>query len=100
MLLTAINYLKIITEFLGIPAGLLQGLYFRKDRPNFMNYGSLGSAVAHEISHIFTIAEYRNQGDLRDWWSPQSLDMYDKNARCLSNQYATFYLPEIGKYVS
>lgn len=65
-----------------------------------MNYGSLGSAVAHEISHIFTIAEYRSQGDLRDYWSPQSILKYVRNVECLSKQYATFYVPETGRHVS
>lgn len=57
--------------------------------------------MAHEISHILIAAEDRShQGNLRDWWTPQSLQKYDEHARCLSRQYANFNEPGFDKAVS
>ena len=35
------------------PAGTLDGLYFQSDRPAYMNYGTIGVAMGHEITHGF-----------------------------------------------
>lgn len=91
----------LIRSSLGIPAGLLHELYFAKDRPNYMNYGSFGTLMAHEMSHILIAAEDRShQGDLRDWWKPQSLQKYDEHARCLQRKYAIFNEPGFERIVS
>ena len=36
-----------------IPAGILQGTYYDYQRPNYMNFGAIGSIVGHEITHGF-----------------------------------------------
>lgn len=90
-----------LTVFAGIPAGLLHELYFAKDRPNYMNYGSFGTLMAHEISHILIAAEDRShQGNLRDWWTPQSLQKYDEHAQCLAKQFDRFSEPGFHRTVS
>lgn len=87
--------------FTGFPVGLFRGIYYQNDRPNYMNYGVLGSIIAHEISHIFIQVEYRDlMGELRSWWSTHSLFNYDEKLQCLSNQYGKFIIPELGKHVS
>nr|XP_023018365.1 neprilysin-2-like [Leptinotarsa decemlineata] len=81
---------------LTFPIGIFRGIYYRPDRPEYMNYGSLGTVISHEISHIFVEAEYGNfPGELRSWWSPNSLLNYDEKLQCLSNQYGNFAIPEL-----
>lgn len=43
-----VTLLCIMTE---LTAGILQDRFFSYDRPHFMNYGSLGFLIGHEITH-------------------------------------------------
>ncbi|KAJ8952571.1 hypothetical protein NQ318_006938 [Aromia moschata] len=82
------------------PVGIFRGLYYQPDRPDYMNYAILGSVIAHEISHIFMEAQYRDMpGDLRSWWSPTSLVLYDAKLQCLANQYGKFEVTEVNKHL-
>ncbi len=35
------------------PAGFLQGAIFNSEAPKYLNYGSLGTVMGHELSHGF-----------------------------------------------
>ena len=41
----------LFSPVLDIPAGILQGIFFSKLRPHYMNYGSVGYVIGHEITH-------------------------------------------------
>ena len=38
---------------INIPAGIIDGVYFDTDRPQYMNYGALGLVIGHELTHGF-----------------------------------------------
>merc|ERR1719341_1689805 len=45
---------------INFPAGFLDGVFFQEDRPLYMNYGSIGVVVGHEITHGFDDAGSQN----------------------------------------
>ncbi|XP_043285773.1 neprilysin-2-like [Venturia canescens] len=80
-----------------IPAGMLQGPYFNADRPNYMNYGSMGFIMGHEITH-----GYDDAGKLFDKngeyvrWGEKANKNWASSYRCLKNQYGKYTVPELG----
>lgn len=89
----------IATEF---PAGILQGVFFSKDRPQYANYGAIGSIIGHEITHGFDDEgrQYDADGNLIDWWEPETHEAFKRKAQCIIDQYANFSDPELNMTVS
>ncbi len=52
------------------PAGILQPPFFHADYDAAMNYGGIGTVIAHEISHAFDDqgSHFDARGNMRDWW--------------------------------
>ena len=55
-----------------IPAAVLQSV--SSDLPMYINYGTLGCIIGHEITHGFdnTGRNYNWEGNLEDWWDAES----------------------------
>lgn len=87
------------TEF---PAGILQGQFFRADRPRYMNYGAIGFVIGHEITHGFDDQgrQFDKQGNLVDWWKPDTKTAYLKKAKCIVEQYGNYTEPMTNLKVS
>ncbi|KAF5269286.1 hypothetical protein FQR65_LT02587 [Abscondita terminalis] len=84
------------------PAGILQGAFFDSNRPNYMNYGALGYVIGHEITHGFDDEgrQFDKDGNLNDWWSQNTTDMFKEKAECIVRQYENYVYPEIGKKIN
>jgi len=74
------------------PAGILDGVFFNADRPLYMNYGAIGFVVGHEITHGFDDQGSQKDGDgnLVDWWEPESKKRYLEKAQCIIDQYGNY----------
>jgi len=74
------------------PAGILDGVFFNPDRPQYMNYGAIGFVVGHEITHGFddTGSQKDGNGNLVDWWEPESKKRYLEKAQCIIDQYGNY----------
>lgn len=89
-------------NFSEIPATFLQEIFYSRNRPHYMNYGSMGFIIGHEITHGFddTGRFYDKEGNLFDWWTPESSDEFIKRTRCMIEQYENYPVKEVGLIVS
>ncbi|GFS48956.1 endothelin-converting enzyme homolog [Trichonephila inaurata madagascariensis] len=80
-----------------LPIGLLQEIFFSSGRPNYINYGSLGSILGHEFTHAFDNAGslYDEDGNYRMWWTEQSWKSYKEKTQCFVDQYNEYYEPKV-----
>jgi hypothetical protein len=63
-----------------IPAGMLQPPFFDMSRSKAWNYGGIGSAIGHEITHGFDDEGrmYDPEGNYKNWWSTEDEHTYTK----------------------
>merc|ERR1711899_164378 len=80
------------------PAGILQGIFFNKDRPNYMNYGSIGWVIGHEITHGFDDQgrQYNYEGNLDNWWELETFIKFLNKTNCIIQQYGNYTVKELG----
>ncbi len=71
------------------PAGILQPPFFNKDAPDAVNFGAMGMVVGHEITHGFDDEGRKldKAGNLRDWWSTDSAERFEKKSACVVQQF-------------
>merc|ERR1719153_1905715 len=57
-----------------------------------MNYGAIGSIIGHEITHAFDDegSQRDANGNLVDWWEPESKRRYLEKAQCIIDQYGNY----------
>ena len=74
------------------PAGILQPPFFNAKADDAINYGGIGAVIAHEISHGFDDQgrQFDAQGNLRDWWTPESAAKYKERADRIVQQYEEY----------
>ena len=74
------------------PAAILQAPFFDPNADAAVNYGGIGAVIGHEIGHGFDDQGRKSDGDgvLRDWWTTQDAENFQKLADALGAQYATY----------
>ncbi|CAJ0917326.1 21458_t:CDS:10 [Entrophospora sp. SA101] len=74
------------------PAGILQPPFFSAKAPEYINYGSVGMVVGHELTHAFDDSgrQYDASGRLTQWWSNDTIKEFKKKTICFIDQYSNF----------
>jgi predicted metalloendopeptidase len=71
------------------PASILQAPFFDLKADDAVNYGAIGGAIGHEISHGFDDqgSQYDGLGNLRDWWTKEDHTAFEAKTSMLVKQY-------------
>ena len=74
------------------PAAYLQPPFFDPDGDFSMNYGGVGMAIGHELTHGFDDegALFDLHGNLVNWWTPEDKVRFDEQTTKLAEQYDSY----------
>ncbi|XP_054157418.1 neprilysin-2-like isoform X2 [Oppia nitens] len=77
-----------------IPAGILRDVFYDNDRPQYINFGTIGYIIGHEITHAFDNvgAQFDEIGNARNWWKNETRSHYNTKAQCMIKQYSNYDL--------
>ncbi|XP_054159894.1 neprilysin-2-like [Oppia nitens] len=90
-------YYSAVENAIIFPAGILQGIFFNYHNPNYLNFGAIGTVIAHEITHAFDDIgkQFDQNGNNNNWWDSRTDSLFNNKSQCLINQYNNYVLPEI-----
>jgi putative endopeptidase len=76
------------------PAGILQFPFFDFNADDAINYGAIGAAIGHEMTHGFDDQgrQYDKDGNLKDWWTKTDADRFTQKAKKITELYNGFVL--------
>jgi putative endopeptidase len=76
----------------NFPAGILQPPFFDKSMDDAVNFGAIGAAIGHELTHGFDDQgrKFDAKGNLTDWWTEADGKEFEKRASCLADEYTAF----------
>ncbi|MEN3278606.1 MAG: putative endopeptidase [Massilia sp.] len=74
------------------PAAILQPPFFDMRADDAVNYGAIGAVIGHEIGHGFDDkgSQSDGEGNLRNWWTKEDRDAFQKRADMLVKQYNAY----------
>lgn len=84
------------------PLGILRSPMLGLGRPMYLNYGTIGVVIGHEITHGFAGfgKKYDRHGNMSSWWSDEAIEQLRHRAECFVEQFSRFPLHEPGTYVN
>ncbi|XP_076039212.1 endothelin-converting enzyme 2-like [Oratosquilla oratoria] len=84
-----------------LPLGILREPFYHPAYPMYLNYGSLGVVVGHELVHGFDNhgKRYDKHGNVSQWWSDEMAERFTEKATCFIDQYGQYPIEMVGKNV-
>jgi putative endopeptidase len=85
-------YYDLTRNEMVFPAAFLQPPFFDPDADPSLNYGGIGFAVGHEMTHGFDDQGrlYDKDGNLNDWWTEEDARNYRNRTALLVTEYDRF----------
>jgi predicted metalloendopeptidase len=85
-------YYNPVNNEIVFPAAILQPPFFYPDGDDALNYGAIGAVIGHEITHGFDDQgrQYDAEGNLKEWWTKNDADNYNKRTRLITLQYNSY----------
>lgn len=73
--------------FLVLPLPIIRGFIYDGERPNYMNYGALGSIIGHEFTHSFTLTGDHSYPVNNTWMTNSSMTKFHEKVQCVIEEY-------------
>ncbi|XP_077564765.1 endothelin-converting enzyme homolog [Haemaphysalis longicornis] len=72
-----------------LPAGIIQEPVYFDDAAHAYNYGSLGQALGHEMTHAYDKngRDWDDRGKRWNWWSRSSMASYEDRLKCIRTSH-------------
>ena len=85
-------YYNALQNEIVFPAGILQPPFFEENFDAAVNYGSIGSVIAHELTHAFDDqgSQYNADGNLNNWWEEIGLQRFKEKQKLIIAQYNAY----------
>ncbi|XP_057329161.1 neprilysin-4-like [Microplitis mediator] len=89
-----------MTNHITLPAAILQFPFYKLGL-EALNYGAIGTILGHELTHGFDNdgRHYDGQGNLRQWWSNETIFQYAGKTDCFVKHYEEYYEKDIDQHV-
>ncbi len=77
---------------ISLPAGILRPPFFSPNADDAINYGAIGAAIGHEMTHGFDDQgrKFDANGNQVDWWTAADSTAFDARAQCIIDEYSNF----------
>jgi putative endopeptidase len=88
------SYIILEINSMVLTAGTLQPPFFNPEATDAVNYGAMGIAVAHDLTHAIdaTGAAIDLQLQRQNWWSEQDRQDFEKRGQCLIDQFEGYFI--------
>ncbi|ADV83073.1 M13 family metallopeptidase [Terriglobus saanensis] len=85
-------YYEATLNDVGFPAGVLLPPFFDPKQDDAVNYGHIGAAFGHDLSHGFDDKgrKFDGKGNLSNWWTPADEKQFEERTDCLVKEYSAF----------
>jgi len=83
-------YFQPFNNEIVFPAAILQPPFYDYLADEAVNYGAIGAAIGHEISHAFddSGSRFDANGNLVNWWTAADLENFTERGNKLADQYS------------
>lgn len=78
------------------PAAILQPPFFYANADDAVNYGAIGMAIGHEMTHGFDDQgrNFDKDGNMINWWTSKDEEEFNKRTQLLVDQYDEFVVAD------
>jgi putative endopeptidase len=85
-------YYNAPTNEITFPAGIMQPPFFDPKADDPVNYGGMGGAIGHEITHGFDDEgrQFDAQGNLSGWWTEPDTKEFNRRADVVEKQFDNY----------
>jgi putative endopeptidase len=82
-------YYNAPTNEITFPAGIMQPPFFNPKADDAVNYGGMGGAIGHEITHGFDDEgrQFDSEGNLSGWWTDSDAQEFNRRAEVVKKQF-------------